>query len=485
VKSYRHSLYRHLLAGRSDNEDTRRHEFILNVQLCGLILAGAVAELCALFDDQVSDDMYHGNTLFDIGLLTIIMLGLWWLSRTGRYLLSAYIFLGCISFAALNMALRWSFEMPTTVLLCSLLVVIAGLILKARAALCVTIIVTGGFLTLGHAQIIHRLYPNTDWLDEPLTMSNNVDYSLILSVIGLVSWLSNQEIDRSLKSARMNRAALAEERDGLETKVAERTHELEQIQLARLLELQRFADFGRLSAQLLHEVSNPLTAASINLQQINHRKSQSLRQACQSLQQLERYVDAARKQLKRQSQATTFSVNHELKQLLVVLTPLAQSAGATLMIDKQYPMELYGDPVKFNQIIANLVGNAIDAYADSRSVTGSRQVNISFRRSNGYLAITVHDWGHGISPEQLPHLFEPFYTTKLTVNRGLGIGLAMVQQSVVNDFNGTINVKSSVDHGTSFSVKLKLPTKTRVRQYKISSTASEVSGREPATLLAH
>ena len=107
------------------------------------------------------------------------------------------------------------------------------------------------------------------------------------------------------------------------------------------------------------------------------------------------------------------------------------------------------------------------------------------KKTASYLNITVHDWGQGIQPEQLPHLFEPFYTTKQTADRGLDIGLAIVKQSVENDFKGHIEVKSSSGFGTAFIVKLKLPVKTNARQYKLLPASSEVSGRVQAPLLVH
>ncbi len=349
--------------------------------------------------------------------------------------------------------------MPSAELGCALMVVIAGLVLKARAALRFTIITTVCLLTVGHLQIFGGLRPDTSWLNEPLELSNLIDYSLLLSVIGVVSWLANREIDRSLTQARHSEVALAAERDSLEIKVSERTRELEQAQLARVMELQHFAEFGRVSAQLLHEIANPLTAASLNLEQLNQQQSQAVRQTRQSLQQLERYIEAARKQLKSESQATVFSAQRELQQLLTVLHPLAQNAGVQLEVEQTVSVKLFGDPVRFNQIVANLVVNAIDAYATTGHTASSKRILVSLSSSNRNLYLTVKDWGNGITTDQLPQLFEPFYTTKLAAGRGLGIGLSIVKQSVENDFAGSIRVSSSPTRGTAFRVRFKLPVK--------------------------
>lgn len=251
---------------------------------------------------------------------------------------------------------------------------------------------------------------------------------------------------------RSKQIALARERDYLELKIRQRTQELEEAQLMRLLELQRFAEFGRISARLLHEVANPLTAASLNLNRLDHRQSVALSQARQSLRQLERYVLAARKQLSNQSEPVIFSPQAEIRQLLTVLRPLARAERVQLELESSQSIKTLGDPVKFSQIVSNLVANAIDAYAQTS--LPNRRVRIRLRTTAKWIELIVQDWGKGIEPNDLPQLFEPFYTTKLSDQRGLGIGLAIVKQAVETDFQGRIAVSSTKNNGTVFKVKL-------------------------------
>jgi len=448
-------LYQALLAARSDSHDARRHEFILNVLLCGVIIACLTAAASALINHP-NAGFEQGDSFRNIGLLSVSMALLWRLSRLGHYLIAAYLFLGCISLAVLNLLLTWSFELPTVVLGAAIVIIIAGVILGTKAALRVAIVTSASYLLLAELQIYGIGHPNSIWLRQSLTAASAVDHTLMLAVIGLVSWLANHEIDRSLQHTRLSRQALAKERDQLETKVKRRTKQLEQAQLVRLLELQRFAEFGRLSAQLLHEVATPLTVASLYLGQLDHQPLPALRQARRSLRQLERYVGAARKQLQHQSQPVSFSVQRELRQLLTVLSPLAQTAGLGIYLEPSVPVRLIGDPVKFNQIVSNLVANAIDAYADMPLDGPPQRVDITIRQSARNLHLSVRDHGKGITAQQLPQLFEPFYSTKLATNRGLGIGLAIVKQAVENDFGGSITVSSSPTGGTVFNIRLPL-----------------------------
>ena len=240
-----------------------------------------------------------------------------------------------------------------------------------------------------------------------------------------------------------------------EAVLATKNQELENAQLMRIIELQRFAEFGRLSANLLHEVTNPLTAASLNLQNAGLEQSPALRQVRKSLRQLERYVAAARKQLQNESRKYDFNVARETKELVSVLKPIAQKASVKLELTIDSTIKIYGDPVRFNQIIANLLVNAIDAYKSDFMVFNVRKDELVVKQVRSLVYITVRDWGKGIEKDKIGIMFEPFYTTKTDIMRGLGIGLSIVKQSVVNDFNGTIKVVSRPNHGTIFSIKLK------------------------------
>ena len=244
-----------------------------------------------------------------------------------------------------------------------------------------------------------------------------------------------------------------------EAVLAKKNQELENAQLMRLIELQRFAEFGRLSANLLHEVTNPLTSASLNLQNAELQASPALKQVQKSLRQLERYVSAARKQLQNESRKYEFSVAKESRELFAVLRPIAQKAGVRLELNIESGIKIYGDPVRFNQILANLIVNAIDAYKTDFLVFNIRKVLLEIKQVRNIVYVSVQDWGKGIDNSKIDLLFEPFYTTKTENMRGLGIGLSIVKQSVENDFNGLIRVISRPNHGTVFSLKLKKPKK--------------------------
>lgn len=224
-------------------------------------------------------------------------------------------------------------------------------------------------------------------------------------------------------------------------------------ELHHLRELYRFAELGRMSASLLHEISNPLSAALINLE-VTEPIDPSVRKARQNMQILRRYVEAARQQVRGYCHKANFAINFQIEQIGQVMRPLAKESGVVLKLSRvPANYTLYGDPVKFQQILMNLVKNAIQAYDEVDSAMPL--VLVKFKPANDRLIVQVTDWGKGIAPANLLKIFEMFHTTKDLKNNGLGIGLALTKHMVMADFRGTISAVSSKAGGTCFTVELK------------------------------
>ena len=223
--------------------------------------------------------------------------------------------------------------------------------------------------------------------------------------------------------------------------------------LADIDELQRFAEFGRISARFLHEFANPLSAAALHIELCDSNSHEALKEVRKNIVLLEKYMKAARSQLKRESCRSSFIIQREVRRSLLLLGPLAKKSGVKIKISAlPQTLTIQGDAVKFNQIFANLVANAIDAYAGIESL--QKIVNVQYRVRGRFLHIYVNDMGKGIPANEIPTLFKPFYTTTNKAGRGLGLGLSMVKRMVEEDFSGYIYATSTKSKGTTFSVKL-------------------------------
>ena len=221
-------------------------------------------------------------------------------------------------------------------------------------------------------------------------------------------------------------------------------------------DLARLVEFGRVGAALIHEMSSPLTAASIMLDQVDGaQRDRNLSQVRRNLHTLERYVVAARQQLSGDSQPSSFSLTVAIHQVAMLLSARSKSVNVKLLINSIGSVRLYGNQVKFQQILSNLINNAIEAYEFSHAT--SRLVNVKVERSGKQkIVLSVTDHGVGIEPKQLKQIFEPFYTTKHKGKRGLGIGLDITKNYVEQDFHGTIEVSSNPEAGTVFKLKIPL-----------------------------
>lgn len=113
-------------------------------------------------------------------------------------------------------------------------------------------------------------------------------------------------------------------------------------------------------------------------------------------------------------------------------------------------------PGEISQAILNMVVNAAHAI-EARQTTEQRSdkgvIGINTSRENDHFYITISDTGCGISPENLDKVFDPFFTTK-EVGKGTGQGLSMVYATIVDKHNGSIDVSSVLEEGTSMTIKL-------------------------------
>jgi two-component system phosphate regulon sensor histidine kinase PhoR len=139
-----------------------------------------------------------------------------------------------------------------------------------------------------------------------------------------------------------------------------------------------------------------------------------------------------------------------IRDTLSLLEPRAQGQGITLTSSCKNMKPVHADPRGLEEIFNNLVTNAINY-----SPEGGR-INVTAQVLGEYMEIKVSDTGVGIDPEELPKIFDKFYRVKHQKTRdvtGTGLGLAIVK-GVVESHNGTIDVESVPDKGTTFRILL-------------------------------
>jgi signal transduction histidine kinase len=440
---------------RSTQEGVRRQEFILNVLLMGTLLLTALTLLLVSVGFVIRGPQFRGVPPSVVILIGLAVSSLYMLSRQGFPMLAARLFIFSLIALGTASAYAWGIALPSVPLVFVLAIVMAGILLGTQCSFVMTGLISFIAILLAYWESHGIIHPDVSWAGQPVAMGDASAYVLIWSIIALVASLSNRELKQSLKRAQASETALSKQRDLLEVRVEERTRELKQAQLEKILQLNRFADFGRISATFFHDIINPLTAVSLNLEQLStKRRSELLQEAIRGLKHIEGFAQAARKQVQgREDTPQLFRPAVEVREAVDIMEGKARGAGVTITCHLDEDARLFGSIIKFHQMVSNLIANAIDAYDGVALPLADRVVQVTGgRRGRAYhLAITDH--GVGIPAHQLERVFDPFFTTK-PVDKGTGIGLLIVKQIVEDDFKGHIGVTSQKDTGTVFTMVL-------------------------------
>jgi signal transduction histidine kinase len=217
----------------------------------------------------------------------------------------------------------------------------------------------------------------------------------------------------------------------------------------------RLATLGQLAAQLAHEIGTPLSSVSGHVQLALRERElpPALRERLDvSARELERlskivrdYLDSTRP-LEPERQPTA------LPRLLEEAVELVRGVAPAKQVSVTWKVapdvgEVVTDPGLLRQIVVNLLSNALDA------VDRNGRIELEARAvADGDILLTVSDTGHGIPPDDLRRIFEPFYTTKGR-GKGTGLGLAICRQ-LTAALGGTISVDSEAGKGSTFFVRL-------------------------------
>ena len=224
----------------------------------------------------------------------------------------------------------------------------------------------------------------------------------------------------------------------------------------RLVQTERLASMGQISAGVAHEINNPLGTILIYshmlLKQLkdNDPRREDFQMIAGEATRCKNIVrgllDFARQS--RISKSPT-DLTNLIDEVLSVMTSRAEAAGVRLTCEAQdaFPtMLIDGDQIK--QMFVNLVNNGIDAITN----TGEVNIRVHLNNQGDSVEIEVKDNGCGIPHENLSKLFTPFFTTK-EMGKGTGLGLA-IAYGIVKMHSGNISVESEEGKGTTFFICL-------------------------------
>jgi two-component system, NtrC family, sensor kinase len=223
-----------------------------------------------------------------------------------------------------------------------------------------------------------------------------------------------------------------------------------------LLQARKIAALGTLTAGIAHEINNPINNIMISAESLLETHGETLDDEGREvvtdiLSQADRAGEIVRNLLDfSRTEKAGFSAlapDVVVKSSLALLKNQLLVSGLTMREDVPHGLALISGNLRhLQQVFLNLLQNAIAATPQGGFI------EVTGRDAGGFVRLTVRDTGSGIESENLPHIFEPFYTTK-EVGKGTGLGLA-VTYSLIKRHGGRIEVESKLGEGTAFHVFL-------------------------------
>lgn len=249
--------------------------------------------------------------------------------------------------------------------------------------------------------------------------------------------------------------AKLEAHDVLERRVAERTEELRRT-LENLVQSAKLASLGQALAGVAHEINQPLAAliTYVASSRVLLRRNEVDRAAAN----LDLMSSIAERMMALIDHLRMFARKETGTRSAVELAPVVDNAVRLLRyrIDNEHvevvraapaePLHGLANPIRLEQVVVNLLSNAIDAMRDRER----RVLTVRLGRRDDSAVIEVNDTGAGIASEHIKSLFDPFFTTK-EIGEGLGLGLS-ISYGIVREFGGDILVDSAPGRGSTFKV---------------------------------
>lgn len=278
-------------------------------------------------------------------------------------------------------------------------------------------------------------------LRKPQVSADGRNAALAAAAIWLTLVFAALFVSQRLRLDRLRKRS----RDDLKRLVKERTRELRTAQEG-LVQSTKLAALGQMSAALAHEINQPLTTQRMQLETLrlllDHGRIDEARRALEPLEQMLKRMAALTGHLKTFARNSPGGLRERLDlatvvdQALHLLEARIRDEGVEVAQYLARPAWVRGDAIRLEQVLINLLRNALDAMADKRY----KRLEIRIEADNGHWRLSVLDSGGGIPKADLIKVFDPFFTTK-PVGEGLGLGLA-ISYGIVQEAGGQLQAEN-------------------------------------------
>jgi signal transduction histidine kinase/CheY-like chemotaxis protein len=240
----------------------------------------------------------------------------------------------------------------------------------------------------------------------------------------------------------------------LEEQVQIRTAELQSAQ-EMLVRSEKLASIGRLASSVAHEINNPLMPITFNLELMiedlnegGQIEPEFIEKTLESVYRIKRIVqrllDFTRHGSRQTQEIEALDLNAVIQSVVELVEKSFSRDDKRIELDLTPLPEIQGNRDGLEQVLLNLTINA------GHAIDRGGVVKFKTLAEGSDLIITIADSGHGISPEIIDHIFEPFVTTK---KEGSGLGL-YVSYGIIQSHGGSISVESKPEQGSTFTIRL-------------------------------
>ncbi len=225
---------------------------------------------------------------------------------------------------------------------------------------------------------------------------------------------------------------------------------------AELVQSSKLAALGHMAAGIVHELNQPIAAirthAASGRLLLERQQTDKLGSTLTAITRMTEHLGSITVQLKTFAHKSptireSIVLQECLEDALTMTAALINEAGVSLIKDlPDTPLMIYGNRGRVNQVLVNLIRNAVDAM---RAQT-IKKVHISMTGEQQQVVLSIADSGTGIRDQDIEEIFTPFFTTK-EVGEGLGLGLS-ISYRIITDLGGSIRVLNNEEGGTTFII---------------------------------
>ncbi len=254
----------------------------------------------------------------------------------------------------------------------------------------------------------------------------------------------------------------------LEREVEKKTEALKKSQ-DKLVQAEKLAALGRMTADVAHEIRNPLTAIGGFARRLSKGAAgeKEKERAEIIVREVDRLEKILRDVLKFSRDARLHLEKHDIVEFLYDVVGLheplctEQSVGLEVAMEKDLPLVLM-DKDQLRQALTNLITNALDAMPHGGQLKISAKTE--YLNDVRYVVLRVSDTGMGIDEDKLPLIFDPFFSTK-NIGQGTGLGLSITSK-IVEEHGGFVKAESVKGHGSIFSLYFPQPDGEKAGELK-------------------